>query len=896
MADSQGSDPGAALAPGLAAQSVAGLPLVAKISFAVLFVLALWAGGGLIFVERIVLADFGRIETQLALRNRAALGHVLEAETGFLRSVNTDWAQWDDLYDFTTGTLPEFADEELLNLDLVVILDTLGNPVREDFSRAVGHHSPDVGVVVRNALARARNWNATGQYMTSGLLNTPAGAMILSARPVVHTNGKGAPAGVLVMARRVQADKLSSQLSALPSQVKILDPQQARLPADARFLLDDDTDQNAQLVQLPEVLVDYQLYRDINNQPAFLLESRMPRSILAVGRETIRALGVVAVVAGVLLLVILTFLLRQLVTGRISQLAAHMQGIRQAIGSSSSSEGAKAVLSGPVPGQDQGDEIGDLARDFAALLTARRGEQGKLEQLAAAVQHAGDAIVIMDATGRITYVNPQYEQQTGYRAVDVVGKTPSRGVSGKSQYDELWSTVEAGASWQGVLRSVRRNGMSIEEDTTVTPIANAAGEVVSYVCVLRDVTAKRDAEAEIRKLAAVVEFAADSIMMLDAHGTIEYINPAYERCRGVSLAQVFGKSPAAVGRGLDPMEHYLNVWRTVQGGVTWAGELNTELEDGRILCEQVVVSPVLNADREISHYVSVLHDVTERKKLEQQLGDARRLEAIGQMAAGVAHEVNTPIQYVGDNIQFLKESFGLLMSMVDAVTRLHATGEPVAARDLAAALELAEADYLAAEVPKALAQSIEGVDRVSDIVRSMKELAHPARDFVATDLNRLIRSAVSVAGGQWKSVAEVQMDLLDSLPPVPCQPGSISQVLINMVVNAAQAIADENRRQGRARGTIRLATRQVGGRVEFTVSDNGAGMSAEVKARAFDPFFTTKPVGQGTGQGLAIAFSVVKKHGGEIRLDSAPGQGTTFTVALPLISVEAKSAPEEAAA
>ena len=418
----------------------------------------------------------------------------------------------------------------------------------------------------------------------------------------------------------------------------------------------------------------------------------------------------------------------------------------------------------------------------------------------------------------------------------------------------------------------------------MAPIRAAGGQTTGYIAVMRDITARRETEAKLRNLSAVVEFTAQTIVVLDVMGRIRYVNPAYERNRGVRCADVVGKAPAEAIKGRDSQQHYYDMQHTVAGGRTWTGRLTTELNDGRVVTEDAVVSAVLGDDGRPSSYVIVLHDVTEQIRLEEQLAQAQRLEAVGQLAAGVAHEINTPTQYVGGNIRFLQDAFTSVVVLLRDIARLvtGARDGVVPAGELAQVLAAADADYLQAEVPVAIRQSLEGVERVGEIVKSMRELTHPARDLVPTDLNGVVESAVRVAGSELQGVAEVSTELDPQLPPVPCLAGGINQVIVNMLVNAAHAIEAGSGQRAGVPGRIVVATSVAGDDAVIRISDNGSGMTEDVRARVFHPFFTTKPVGQGTGQGLAIAHSVVAKHQGSLSVDSEPGRGTSFTIRLPL--------------
>jgi two-component system NtrC family sensor kinase len=290
-----------------------------------------------------------------------------------------------------------------------------------------------------------------------------------------------------------------------------------------------------------------------------------------------------------------------------------------------------------------------------------------------------------------------------------------------------------------------------------------------------------------------------------------------------------------------------------------------------------------------------------RLHAETELRQAQKLEAVGRLASGVAHEINTPVQFVNDSVHFLRDAMHDLMVVVEklqAVRRAVEDGTAAAAVAVAAAEaeEAADLPYLAVHVPKALERSIDGLGRVAAIVRSMKELAHPeAREMVAVDLNRAIQSTLTIARHEYKYVADVETDL-GELPAVLCHGGDLNQALLNIVVNAAHAIDDVVRGTER-RGRITVKTRCHGDDVVIAIGDTGAGIPEDIRDRIFDPFFTTKAVGQGTGQGLAIARSViVDHHGGELRVESTMGHGTTFIIRIPVTGAAHLTAADGAAA
>jgi len=278
-----------------------------------------------------------------------------------------------------------------------------------------------------------------------------------------------------------------------------------------------------------------------------------------------------------------------------------------------------------------------------------------------------------------------------------------------------------------------------------------------------------------------------------------------------------------------------------------------------------------------------LRDLTEPRRLMFELQHAQKLESVGRLAAGIAHELNTPIQYVGDNTRFLRAAFEAVSGMLVEYRRAVGSGalDPAATGALEVAAQQRDLAYFLEQVPGTIASTVQGVERVAAIVRAMKEFAHPDRtEMVATDLNRALLATLEVARNEYKYVADVHTDL-GELPRVVCHAGEVNQVFLNVIVNAAHAIEDVVKGTGR-RGEIRVATRRDGAEAQISVADTGAGIPEEIRGRIFDPFFTTKEVGRGTGQGLAIAHSVLKRHGGRISFQTAVGAGTTFEIRLPL--------------
>jgi signal transduction histidine kinase len=288
----------------------------------------------------------------------------------------------------------------------------------------------------------------------------------------------------------------------------------------------------------------------------------------------------------------------------------------------------------------------------------------------------------------------------------------------------------------------------------------------------------------------------------------------------------------------------------------------------------------------------------EHARMESELMLAHKLEAVGQLAAGIAHEINTPIQFIGDSARFLERSTPAVfeaLAICRAAVRTLATlpGHEAAAAEAERVLEESDIDYTLTEVPRAVDRITVGVSRVSVLVQAMKEFGHPGqREKTPADINHLLQTTLTVAHNEYKYVANIETEF-GVLPPIPCVVSEVNQVFLNLLVNAAHAIADMT--QGTdERGQITITTRFDEGCAVIEIADSGPGIPAEIATRVYEPFFTTKPPGKGTGQGLAIARSiVVDRHGGALSFTSRPGAGTTFTIRLP---AEDRREPNEVAA
>lgn len=317
---------------------------------------------------------------------------------------------------------------------------------------------------------------------------------------------------------------------------------------------------------------------------------------------------------------------------------------------------------------------------------------------------------------------------------------------------------------------------------------------------------------------------------------------------------------------------------------------DTDLSIVEMLAAQAAVA-LRNAD--LYNELSRSHDAIQQAHLDlqhtqTQLLSAQKMEAIGGLAAGIAHEINTPIQFISDNVTFIKEAASSLsgfakehIEILEQISDHPELGERV--RAVKARWQAEDCEFNLEEMPDAIEETLEGTRRVAEIVRAMKEFAHPGQeDFTSTDINRIVENTLKVSRNEWKYVAEIELDLDPDLPQIPGLPGPLGQSLLIMIVNSAQELAKSRSIDSEGKGTIHISTKLIDDTVEIRVADNGPGIPPDVLPRIFEPFFTTKEVGTGSGQGLSIAHSVVvDKHHGKIWADNLH-PGAMMVIHLPV--------------
>ena len=546
-------------------------------------------------------------------------------------------------------------------------------------------------------------------------------------------------------------------------------------------------------------------------------------------------------------------------------------------------------------GNDRGsDECPRTAATVAGGLTAtgpQRDSAGAgfhqfLEEVACHLM-----VWIKDETGRYLYVSPPFLTRFALTISEVIGHTDAE-LFAKDAKEirandlkvlttrERIETVERAHDPQGVLRSWFVTKFFLSSPTGPCA-AGMAFDVTEYERVDK---ASRDSEATYQQ---ILDSLADMVLVKGENSRVLWANRAFREVYGMSNEQLRGIIDAPFVEP-DYTQQYVKDDREVfvTGKTLDIPEEPIRRHDGTTLTVHTVKSPVFDREGKVIKTVGLFRDITERKRLELELRQAQKLESVGLLASGIAHEINTPIQFVGDQTQFVQSAVGDLLALCQKYRSLMANAVPgtFPADELAAIQELeaaADLDYVADHLPAAFVAILDGTSRVTKLVQAMKEFAHPdSNDRAPADINQALHNTLIMANNQLKYVAKVEIDLAE-IPLVTCRIGELNQVFLNVLVNAGHAIADAIAGSARL-GRIRVTSRQEGQAVVINIEDNGSGIPEAARARIFDPFFTTKEVGRGTGQGLAIARAMMEKQGGTITFDTETGRGTTFHLRLPL--------------
>lgn len=406
------------------------------------------------------------------------------------------------------------------------------------------------------------------------------------------------------------------------------------------------------------------------------------------------------------------------------------------------------------------------------------------------------------------------------------------------------------------------------------------------VVFFRDISERVRNECLNRLHSAALRQTSDGVLITDTEGTIYFTNSALHKLSGYTGLELTGQPTSIFKSGVHGNEFYRDLWQTIKSGEVWMASMINSTKGGDLFEVEMTITPVVgDGGDSITHYVALWRDVSERRLLEQELLQAQKLEAVGRIAAGVVHELNTPIQYIQNNLFFIRDAFKDIENSSWGTDPACSCSDGFDSHDddqrIHEESDTERCDFLKKEIILGLNESLEGVDHVVEIVRALKSFSHPNDNVMAEeDLNKIIQNAVLVTNNEWKYNADMETNLSPSLPLLVCNHISWSQVFLNLIVNSSHAIKGKG---PKFFGKIVISTRHVDDLIEITVKDDGVGIPASSIQKIFEPFFTTKGVGIGTGQGLAIVYDiVVNKYFGKIDCESREGEGTVMTIVVPI--------------
>ncbi len=418
---------------------------------------------------------------------------------------------------------------------------------------------------------------------------------------------------------------------------------------------------------------------------------------------------------------------------------------------------------------------------------------------------------------------------------------------------------------------------------------------------LQNILEALDSRVDPVLLLKAVEQNSATIVITDSAGIIIYVNAKFTEMTGYTKSEALGQNPRIL-KGHDGLTDYKEMWDTLLAGQQWRGDFHNKRKNGEFFWERAAISPILDQEGTITHFLAIKEDITERKKIEDALEQSvaesvqmattmeflnaelkatqsqmlqrEKMASVGQLAAGVAHEINTPIGFVASNLRSLDKYIKKVTGYLELSESKLKERAPDLWQELKPERKKLKIDFLLEDCDDLVAESLDGAERVRKIVQNLKTFSRvdQAEEQLA-DLNECLESTIAIVWNEIKDKAQLEKDFAE-LPDLHCNPQELTQVFTNILINAVQAIEKD--------GLIKVRSWLEDDSIMISIQDNGSGIAEEHREKIFEPFFTTKPVGKGAGLGMSISYEIVKKHGGEILITSELGQGTTFTIRLPL--------------
>jgi PAS domain S-box-containing protein len=454
---------------------------------------------------------------------------------------------------------------------------------------------------------------------------------------------------------------------------------------------------------------------------------------------------------------------------------------------------------------------------------------------------APDLVIVIDENDTILHFNRTARTRLGS---DLYGARLSSFIS--PDYGSVYSKVKKSAIRNGYYGDVELQIITASGDvltgvffiSRLSEETNTSARAIVYI---RDITEQRRTELQLLRFANAIHYAVNPIQITDAKGAIIYVNPAYERTFGFDKEELIGKNPSVISSGKHSKRFWDSVWKTILGGNIWKGDVVNRNKLGELMYVELIISPIIDPSGKVVGFLGSHRDITEKRHLEEQLIRSQKMENIGTLAAGIAHEVGNPLTSISSLVQVIQR-----------------TTDDTFAKDK---LELVKNQ----------------INRIAKIIRELVDFSRPSYyEEKRVDINKIVNEAVNITKyGKKARHIKFSLELRQPIPPVLVVPDQLIQVFINIIINALDAIEDRE-------GLITVFTRADTRVVQTVIKDNGKGIKEGDMEKIFDPFFTTKRVGEGTGLGLWVSYGIIKNFGGTITVDSVPGRGTTVTISLPI--------------
>jgi PAS domain S-box-containing protein len=815
----------------------------------------------------ILLKDFARLEKRDVIHDVKWVESELARRSTTLNDKLSSWAVWDDTYQFVEDHNQNYIRTHLddtdfteLQINFIVFVNRKGQVVWskgfDQGARKAIPVPPDFLQLLESSSPLLRH--ASVDSVHEGMVLLTGGPAWVVSRPIVTGRHTGPIRGSVIFGKFLDGRavrRLEGAMRLTLSLRRVDDPQ---LPTDfrqARAEIQKSGTVSTRALE-EDFISGYTIWNDIFGKPALLLRVDMPREIFADGRATIRYLLTWLLVIGLCFGLAMLVLMERLVLSRLSRLIANVDHI-----GASSDVSARVMVSG-------GDELAGLAGAINKMLGALEHSQGELResqrQMSSLMSHLPGMIYRCRCDDKCTieFASEGCVELTGYSSEKL---RDDNAIS----YGQLIHLEDQGRIRQEVVEAVRANRPYHLEYRIITAqgetkrvweegrgIISANGSAEFREGFISDVTQQRLAADRLRLQGAALESAANAIVLINRDGVVEWVNPAFTRLTGYSFAEAYGEEWSLLKSDCQDQAFYEAMWQTIRAGEVWHGEVSNRRKDGTLYTERMTIAPVADDHGEIGHFIAIKEDITEQKNLQEQFLQAQKVEAVGRLASGVAHDFNNILTAIGGYAELMMRRLSLsdpLYRHVDQVLKATERASGLTRQLLAFSRK----------------QSLQ--PRVLDLSNAVAEIEKMLRRLIGEDIElHTIRGA---------AVGHVKAD-----------PAQIEQVIMNLALNARDAmpqggklmieVANATLGDDYARLHVGIPPGEY---VLLAVTDTGVGMKEEVKEHIFEPFFTTKPAGEGTGLGLATCYGIVKQSGGHINVQTEVGHGTTFRIYLPRV-------------